>query len=175
MRVGHATQHGASSADFSEAGYAQLAGFLNPQVLAAVRRAVRVALEAPPVVGCDRPHNRLAPLRWNDPPVDLILAGKERRRAVAAATSAEDLCWISGYVSVKEPRTPALGWHQDWWCWDHPVSLRRASAQVALLSSRAARGAVVRAVATLVATSCFSSRPGARRGSWKRLGRRWAP
>jgi hypothetical protein len=29
---------------------------------------------------------------------------------------------ISGYLSVKEPRTGALDWHQDWWCWDHPVS-----------------------------------------------------
>ena len=30
---------------------------------------------------------------------------------------ADDLRWISGYVSAKEPRSPALWWHQDWWCW----------------------------------------------------------
>jgi ectoine hydroxylase-related dioxygenase (phytanoyl-CoA dioxygenase family) len=54
-------------------------------------------------------------------------------RAVAEATGGDDLRWISGYVSVKEPRTPALAWHQDWWCWEHPVSLRPEPVQVALL------------------------------------------
>ncbi|HEX7299819.1 MAG TPA: phytanoyl-CoA dioxygenase family protein [Solirubrobacteraceae bacterium] len=44
-----------------------------------------------------------------------------------------DLRWISGYASLKEARSPALWWHQDWWCWDHAVSGRRAAAQVALL------------------------------------------
>ncbi|MET0308808.1 MAG: phytanoyl-CoA dioxygenase family protein, partial [Sphingomonas sp.] len=29
--------------------------------------------------------------------------------------------------------SPALGWHQDWWCWDHPISARTAPAQIALL------------------------------------------
>jgi ectoine hydroxylase-related dioxygenase (phytanoyl-CoA dioxygenase family) len=43
------------------------------------------------------------------------------------------LRWVSGYVSTKEPRTPPLWWHQDWWCWNHPVTLRPAAAQVALL------------------------------------------
>jgi hypothetical protein len=27
---------------------------------------------------------------------------------------ATDLRWISGYVTVKEPRTPPRWWHQDW-------------------------------------------------------------
>jgi ectoine hydroxylase-related dioxygenase (phytanoyl-CoA dioxygenase family) len=52
---------------------------------------------------------------------------------VAALTDGDDLRWISGYISSKEPRTPALWWHQDWWCWHHPVSFRAAAAQVALL------------------------------------------
>ncbi|HEY2570295.1 MAG TPA: phytanoyl-CoA dioxygenase family protein [Solirubrobacteraceae bacterium] len=47
--------------------------------------------------------------------------------------AAGDLRWISGYVSIKEPRTPPLWWHQDWWCWDHAVSFRPAPAQLALL------------------------------------------
>ena len=118
---------------FAEDGYAVLERFLDAAVVAAVRRQVAVALEAPPVASCERPHNRLVPLRWNDPCVDLILGEPRRRRAVAAATGGDDLRWISGYISVKDARTPALGWHQDWWCWDHPVTLRPAAAQVALL------------------------------------------
>jgi ectoine hydroxylase-related dioxygenase (phytanoyl-CoA dioxygenase family) len=50
-----------------------------------------------------------------------------------AGLGAGDLKWISGYVSLKEPHSPALWWHQDWWCWDHPISYRRAAAQVAVL------------------------------------------
>jgi ectoine hydroxylase-related dioxygenase (phytanoyl-CoA dioxygenase family) len=44
-----------------------------------------------------------------------------------------DLKWISGYVSIKEPRSPALWWHQDWWCWDHPVSYQKRPPQIAVL------------------------------------------
>jgi ectoine hydroxylase-related dioxygenase (phytanoyl-CoA dioxygenase family) len=122
-----------SSAGFAEHGYAVLERFLDRALLEALRRAVRTALQAPPVAGCERPHNRLVPLRWNDPAVDLVLEGAERRRAVAAVTGGDDLRWISGYVSTKGPRTPPLWWHQDWWCWNHPASLRPAAAQVALL------------------------------------------
>ena len=110
-----------------------LEGFLDPALVAALRCEVDLALQAPQIAGCERPHNRLVPLRWDDRAVDLILEDANRRRAVVALTGGDDLRLISGYVSVKEPRTPALWWHQDWWCWDHPVSLRPAAPQVALL------------------------------------------
>jgi ectoine hydroxylase-related dioxygenase (phytanoyl-CoA dioxygenase family) len=118
---------------FAEHGYAVLERFLDRELLEALHREVRTALQAPPVAGCERPHNRLVPLRWNDRAVDLVLEGVARRRAVAAVVGGDDLRWISGYVSTKEPRTPPLWWHQDWWCWDHPVTLRPTAAQVALL------------------------------------------
>jgi ectoine hydroxylase-related dioxygenase (phytanoyl-CoA dioxygenase family) len=114
-------------------GYVRLDGFLAPAAVAAVRQAVDAVLAGPEVPGCERPHNRIAPLRWDDEVVDLVLSDRRRRAAIAAATGAEDLRWISGYVSVKEPGTGALEWHRDWWCWDHPVSLRRATPQVAVL------------------------------------------
>jgi ectoine hydroxylase-related dioxygenase (phytanoyl-CoA dioxygenase family) len=72
-------------------------------------------------------------LRWDDAIVDRVLADARRRRAIASATGARDLRWISGYVSVKDAHTPPLGWHQDWWCWDHPVTFRPPAAQVAVL------------------------------------------
>jgi ectoine hydroxylase-related dioxygenase (phytanoyl-CoA dioxygenase family) len=46
---------------------------------------------------------------------------------------ADDLKWISGYVSIKEASSRALWWHQDWWCWDHSVSYRREAPQIAAL------------------------------------------
>jgi hypothetical protein len=114
-------------------GFAVLRGFLNTALVAKLRRAVELALRGPPVPGCERPHGRLEPFRWNDAMVDLILRGTDRRRAVIEGTDASDLRWISGYISSKAPHTPALWWHQDWWCWDHPVSTHPAPAQVALL------------------------------------------
>ena len=57
----------------------------------------------------------------------------ERVAALRAATGASDLRWISGYVSVKDPRSGALEWHRDWWCWGHPVSYAEPAPQVALL------------------------------------------
>jgi ectoine hydroxylase-related dioxygenase (phytanoyl-CoA dioxygenase family) len=114
-------------------GYAVLERFLGPAALAVLRAEADAAVRRPPVAGCERPHNRLVPLRWSDRAVDTVLADGGRRAAIAGALGARDLRWISGYISVKEARTGALWWHQDWWCWDHPVSLRPAAAQVALL------------------------------------------
>jgi hypothetical protein len=121
------------SAGFAEHGYGMLERFLDRALLGALRREVCTTLQAPPVAGCERPHNRLAPLRWNDRAVDLVLEGARRRREVATVIGADDLRWISGYISTKEGHTPPLWWHQDWWCWDHPVTLRPAAAQVLLL------------------------------------------
>lgn len=119
--------------DFAADGYVVLDGFLDETLLADLQPAVEIALAAPPMPGCERPHNRLAPLRWNDAIVQRIISRADRMQTLAANIGASDLRWISGYVSVKEARSESLWWHQDWWCWQHPVSLRPAAAQVALL------------------------------------------
>jgi hypothetical protein len=118
---------------FAERGYAVIESLLCPMELAVLRREVDAALQRPDVAGCERPQNRLVPLRWSDPAVELVLAQEQRRRRIAESFGGIDLRWISGYISVKEAHSRALWWHQDWWCWDHPVSLRPAPAQVALL------------------------------------------
>ena len=79
------------------------------------------------------PHNTLVPLRWNDPIVRLLLKSDRRVQALTDGLRADDLKWISGYVSVKEPHSPPLWWHQDWWCWDHPLSYRRMAPQIGVL------------------------------------------
>lgn len=110
-----------------------LPGLLPAAALRGVRRAVDAALRRPLAPGCERPHNTLVPLRWHDAAVEAVVGSPARRDAIARAVGANDLRLVSAYVSVKPPRSGALWWHQDWWCWDHPVSFRRAASQVAVL------------------------------------------
>jgi ectoine hydroxylase-related dioxygenase (phytanoyl-CoA dioxygenase family) len=75
----------------------------------------------------------LAPLRFNSPIVTQVLGSDRRMRRLSSALGAADLRFISGYVSVKNGPSGPLWWHQDWWCWDHPVTRRAAASQVAIL------------------------------------------
>jgi hypothetical protein len=114
-------------------GYALLPGWVPAGELARLRAAADALVASDAAPACPRPNNTLLPLRWSDELVALLLADPVRVAALADATDADDLRWISGYLSVKEPRTGALDWHQDWWCWDHPASYENAAPQVALL------------------------------------------
>jgi ectoine hydroxylase-related dioxygenase (phytanoyl-CoA dioxygenase family) len=118
---------------FVRDGFVVLDRFLDGDEVAAIRPAVDALAASPPDPACSRPHNTLLPLRWNDRIVQLLLASPRRIQVLREALGADDLRWISGYVSIKEARSPALWWHQDWWCWDHGVSYRRAAPQVAVL------------------------------------------
>ncbi|MBZ5705629.1 MAG: phytanoyl-CoA dioxygenase family protein [Acidobacteriia bacterium] len=119
--------------DFAREGFVVLTEFLDIHEVERIRTSVESALTLPRHPACTRPHNTLLPLRWNDDIVDLVLRFDDRVQILSDALRADDLKWISGYVSIKEAHSPALWWHQDWWCWDHPVSYRRAAPQVALL------------------------------------------
>jgi hypothetical protein len=114
-------------------GYTVLRRFAGRRLLSELRHHVELELLEPPTPGCERPHNRLVPLRWNNAIVDRILSDPRHRDRVRDAAEARDLRWISGYISVKDPRTPPLWWHQDWWCWGHPVTFRRGTVQAALV------------------------------------------
>jgi hypothetical protein len=107
--------------------------FLEPDELDIMRADIERLLAAPLVPGCERPHNTLVPLRWNDGIVAAVLSSPRRMDVLADRVGADDLRWVSGYLSLKEPGTGALSWHQDWWCWDHQVTYRREAPQVALL------------------------------------------
>lgn len=119
--------------DFLKQGYGVLPGFVEEHELAGLYGEVdRIASSAPdPVMA--RSGNHLFPLRWNDPIVARLLNAPRRRTLLQNVLQASDLRWLSAYVSAKDPRTPELWWHQDWWCWDHPVSFRRAPVQIAVL------------------------------------------
>src|SRR3989442_11996238 len=53
-------------------------------------------------LACTRPHNTLAPLRWNDPIVGLLLKSDRRVQALTDVLRADDLKWISGYVRDRK-------------------------------------------------------------------------
>jgi len=118
---------------FVRNGFSVLEGFVNKVELTDLVPLVESILTSSRELACTRPHNTLAPLRWNDPIVRLLLESDTRMQALTDALRADDLKWISGYVSVKEAHSPPLWWHQDWWCWDHPVTYQPRTLQVALL------------------------------------------
>jgi hypothetical protein len=102
--------------DFSRDWFVVLRGFLGEQETATARTLVESILRLPHGLACARPNNTLLPLRWNDPLVQLLLLSERRMRTLSDAVGADDLKWISGYVSIKEASSLALWWHQDWWC-----------------------------------------------------------
>jgi hypothetical protein len=114
-------------------GYEMLPAFVEPHELASLRYDVDQTASSAPDPVMARPGNHLFPLRWNDPVVARLLNSARRRALLQNVLQASDLRWLSAYVSTKDGRTPVLWWHQDWWCWDHPVSFARAPAQVAVL------------------------------------------
>lgn len=118
---------------FRRDGFVTLKGFLNSTEVTELRAAVSSLLDLPHDYGCSRPHNTLLPFRWNHRIAQITLASKPRMDSLKRALGADDLKWISGYGSIKEAHSPPLWWHQDWWCWDHPVSYRQAASQVAVL------------------------------------------
>jgi ectoine hydroxylase-related dioxygenase (phytanoyl-CoA dioxygenase family) len=114
-------------------GFAVLEGFLTEGDLEQLQAEVDLIIRRPRHPSCTRPNNTLIPLRWSDRAIDVVLSSNERVRTLRERVAAADLRWISGYVSIKEAGSGALWWHQDWWCWEHPVSYRRSPAQLAVL------------------------------------------
>ena len=99
---------------FFRDGYAVLERFLDAAETSTLRADIERLLVSPHGQSCERPHNTLVPLRWNDVVIGRVLASENRRDRLRAVLNPEDLRWISGYISIKAPRSPALWWHQDW-------------------------------------------------------------
>jgi hypothetical protein len=147
---------------FSRDGYVRLPAFVADGELAGLRGEVQRLLATPLPPGCERPHNTLIPLAWGDDLVERFVADHVRLDRLRAALAASDLRWISGYISVKAPRSGPLWWHQDWWCWDHAVTYRLAAPQVAVLCYL---------TATTPATGALRVLPGSHRRSLPLHGR----
>ena len=114
-------------------GWALLPALLNDGAVQEIRSASESLGRERGINGCDRPNNTLVPLRWSDDVVMTALAAPGVADAVRAVTGNGDLRWTSAYLSLKDPFSGALWWHSDWWAWDHPLTRRRAAAQVAVL------------------------------------------
>src|ERR1035437_95749 len=124
---------GMDEQEFVITGYKIIRSFVDSDELPFLREKVEQGLTVPPQPGCSRPGNDLHPLRWNDEIVAYLLQSARRLQRLREILNPGDLKWISAYLSTKPPHSPALWWHQDWWCWDHPISFSWAAPQVALL------------------------------------------
>lgn len=120
-------------ASLARDGYLVLQGLFAAGEVESLRAAADRVVESPWGTSCARPNNTLVPLRWNDPIVAHVVGDPGRMARLGEAVGARDPRWISGYVSVKDPHSLPLWWHQDWWCWNHPVTYRREPVQLALL------------------------------------------
>jgi hypothetical protein len=118
---------------FESSGWDIIRGFLDPSELALIAATLEEVRVLPRPSCMRRPGNDLIPLRWRDAVVARFLGARRRVQRLRDLLRAPDLKWLSGYVSTKAPHSPALWWHQDWWCWDHPISFARSAAQVAVL------------------------------------------
>jgi ectoine hydroxylase-related dioxygenase (phytanoyl-CoA dioxygenase family) len=118
---------------FVRDGFFVFEEFLNQNEIPTIQHEVEKIIAANRDSSCVRPNNTLLPLRWNDLLVELFLKSNYRIHLLKEATEARDLKWISGYVSIKDAYSPPLWWHQDWWCWQHPISFKKATSQIALM------------------------------------------
>jgi ectoine hydroxylase-related dioxygenase (phytanoyl-CoA dioxygenase family) len=118
---------------FSKDGFIFLKNFLQMDEISIVQNEIEIVIECGRESTCVRPNNTLLPLRWNDKLIELFLNSEHRIVKLKEAVKAQDLKWISGYISSKEPHCGALWWHQDWWCWQHAVSFKKAPTQIALM------------------------------------------
>src|SRR5574341_1605701 len=98
---------------FVRDGFVVLDRFLDESEVAEVQLAVESLAVSPCDSACSRPHNSLLPLRWSDRIVQLLLSSGRRLQVLTETLCANDLKWISGYVSIKEARNTALWWHKD--------------------------------------------------------------
>jgi ectoine hydroxylase-related dioxygenase (phytanoyl-CoA dioxygenase family) len=114
-------------------GYVVIERALDDACVRSARELVAAVLADDRPLGCVRDNNVLVPLRWDDALVDCLLNAAAFVESVRTAAVATDLRWISGYVSVRPAKTGPLAWHQDWWCWDHPVSFADTAPQIAAL------------------------------------------
>src|SRR3989442_15006015 len=95
-------RHRPLETDFVRDGFAVLESFVNKVELKKIVPLVETVVTSSHELACTRPHNTLAPLRWNDPIVGLLLKSDRRVQALTDVLRADDLKWISGYVRDRK-------------------------------------------------------------------------
>lgn len=121
------------SSDFAVDGFTTIPALVGEEDLAEIEKQVQRQLALPHDPIMNRAGNDLIPLRWDDAVVTRLLKATSVLARIRSAVGAADLRWISAYISSKGGSTPALLWHQDWWCWDHAISFASAAPQIAVL------------------------------------------
>ena len=70
----------AASLDFARDGAVGIGRFLSRSEVNDLRRETDVVLDGPIPLGCERPNNTLAPLRWDDAIIHHVLGSEHRRK-----------------------------------------------------------------------------------------------
>ncbi|MGX9431664.1 MULTISPECIES: phytanoyl-CoA dioxygenase family protein [Bradyrhizobium] len=121
------------SSKFAVDGFTTIPALFEEPDLQEIEKQVHHRLAQPHDPMMNRVGNDLVPLRWNDPIVTRLLCRTSVLGRIGSTVGADDLRWISAYISSKGASTPALLWHQDWWCWDHSISFAPTAPQIAIL------------------------------------------
>lgn len=124
---------GVQEEDFTASGFALLRGLISSAECRNQVRRIDVIAAAASDPLMSRTGNELFPQRWNGDLISPTLLFENRLQRIGEACGATDLRFISGYVSLKRPRSPAMPWHQDWWCWSHPISRLVQASQIAVI------------------------------------------
>lgn len=120
-------------AEFTKNGFVLLRSFLDDRCCNLISHEIEATINSGTSCACTRPNNSLHLLKFDHEIIRLVLGQSERVKRLEKHVAAKDLRWISGYISSKDPFSPPLWWHQDWWCWNHEISFREDAAQIALL------------------------------------------
>lgn len=126
------TEAARAARQFAADGFVILRQLFDDRAVAALHRWLAAA-QAEPAARTSKHLGDMIPFNASDDPLQILVRTPGALSRLNGAMAASDPKWISGYAIVKPPGTPALWWHQDWWCWDHPLSQAPAAPQVAVL------------------------------------------
>lgn len=121
----------AGARELSEFGYTVLHNVVDPDALAELTGRVdrRLAAISASHLGRFRHHGSMLPLTYKDPEVTSVLSSGALVEGLNNLRLG-DVRWLSGYVISKPPQGPGLWWHQDWWAWEDPITVRRKAPQL---------------------------------------------
>ena len=133
MRVRPDTLTGEAQ-NFSQSGFYVLRNQLSASELLSLRQLVDEY-----VGGIDpahraryQHHGSMLALDYTDARLQQLIS-KPGLHGALGRMGLRDARWLSGYAISKPPGSPRLWWHQDWFAWDDPLTLRELPVQFSVM------------------------------------------
>jgi hypothetical protein len=117
-----------------EDGYCTFKGVLDTDLLDELRRVTGRLIDGISAADAEKYkyQGTNVPVAYQDPVFARLFALPAALRALAALGYERPKFW-SAFMLSKPPHGPPLYWHQDWWAWEEPISLRPEPPQVFLM------------------------------------------